>query len=85
MILVHAIWHNAALHLWGECASKDKDSITPEAASSTSPQALDTLLISSPQDLRTLIGDHWDSLLVSEARPATLTLNLPHRAGRPLR
>ena len=89
MLLVHAIWSEGVLHVWGERAAPAEnvgaDHADP-AQSVVSPTS--TALALQPidaADLREAIGDVWDSLVVSGATASSIELMLPHRGDRPRR
>ncbi|UCC29478.1 MAG: hypothetical protein JSU86_14905, partial [Phycisphaerales bacterium] len=95
MIVFHAIWTNATLHLWGEhCPAEDpvrdlelaESTVHPEPCGSVSqgPQPLLCSIALTEEVLRRSVGDVYDSLLVSGAASSELTLRLPHRNGRPV-
>ena len=95
MIVFHAIWTNATLHLWGEhCSAEDaargrelaESAAQAEACGSVSPGSQPPLCSSALAEevLRRSVGDVYDSLLVSGAASSELTLRLPHRNGRPV-
>ena len=83
MIIIHALWTNAQLHLWGEHAlpptRKNEES---NGSNDKRPRA--EPFAASHQELRQCIGDSWDSLLVSGAKSSALALRLPHVEGRPV-
>jgi len=70
MLTVHANWFSTHLYLWGELRTE-----SPEAAGRISDRLV------SAGELRQKLGDHWDSLLMSEAADAALTLRLPDADG----
>ncbi len=71
MLTVHANWFDGHLSLWGE-VQNERDA---EYAPRIGPQPV------ASGDLRGRLGDHWDSLLISEAEDAALTLRLPTQHG----
>jgi len=98
MILLNAIWTDGAIHLWGQHLPKacpaqrmsdgrfvadprDGSASHPESApqESTMPSSWEPV---SDQQLRQVVGDLWDNLLVSDARSERLTLRLPLVEGR---
>jgi len=84
MILLHAIWTDSTLHLWGQ---RPAGHPLPDG---TGPRANDGAdETGQPEDhcvgedlLREVVGDLWDVLLVSEATGSRVTLRLPHLQGR---
>lgn len=82
MLLVHAIWSDGVLHVWGERVPSSREVGGDRAEPTTS-----TVPILQPIDAAELpeaIGDVWDSLAVSGATESSIELNLPHMGGRPL-
>ncbi|MHC4695202.1 MAG: DEAD/DEAH box helicase [Planctomycetota bacterium] len=79
MIVLHALWADAGLHLWGErCvhATVGSTEAVGESAAHPVPFAV-------PDDeLRRITGDLWDSLLITGATSSRLILRLPHRNGK---
>lgn len=81
MFVLHAVWSEATLHLWGEWVSDSAGGADRTASTSGSPR--DGCELAVPhQELRRSVGDSWDSLLISGASNGTLTLRLPHGDGR---
>lgn len=81
MIVIHANWTSATLHLWGERVSGPVPSeVVAPRPDETAPIQPDTSFL-SPDELRDIVGDLWDSLLASGASDHTLRLVLPHRGG----
>jgi hypothetical protein len=81
MIVIHANWTSATLHLWGERVSGPEPSeVAAPGPDETAPTQPDTSFV-SPDELRDIVGDLWDSLLASGASDHTLRLLLPHHGG----
>jgi len=81
MIVLQAVWTDAALHLWGQrCAETARDGGGPGDTSDGSVEPATARLV-PVDDLRSLAGDLWDTLLVSGATSSHLTLRLPHLMG----
>jgi len=78
MTTIHAIWHHATLHLWGE---RDAEGVRKTGETDTSRDAVKGKLWLSPDELRQVLGDVRDSLLVSGATNAALDLELPAYNG----
>ncbi len=86
MLILHAIWTNGALHLWGErddhtgsaegseARNSDRDVTPGEPTGARVAVDIDTL--------RRGVGDVFDSLLISGAAASQLSLRLPHHDGR---
>ena len=74
MIILHAHWHDALLHLWGERAQPDSDQRETSRRRRFVPSAEFALPL---EDLRPVLGDIWDSLLVTGATDGRLELQLP--------
>jgi len=82
MIALHGIWTFDSLHVFGEHPAQgdrvDRVSSAPDGPAPWHPFAL------ANDELRDVVGELTDSLLVSEAAAGQLTLRLPTRDGRPL-
>ena len=74
MIILHAHWHQALLHLWGERAQPDLDHPETSHRLRLVPSAEFALPL---DELRPVLGDIWDSLLVTGAADGRLGLQLP--------
>jgi len=98
MIILHAIWTHARLHLWGEdCAPRRAELESPEVGGEVSPTGdgagvadggsassrMHPMAVAEDA-LRGVVGDVFDSLLVSGAASSSLALRLPCRDGRPV-
>ncbi len=81
MIVLHAIWTNGALHLWGEQCS-DGNASPALTANGEAHGSQESPFAVSEEVLRSYVGDVYDSLLVSSAGGSELTLRVPHRNGR---
>ena len=83
MVLIHAVWCGDRLHLWGE---RRVDELLPQAEcpghsfEGDRPQRSSFAI--SCRELRSLLGEVWDGLLVSVGQDASLLLRLPHADGR---
>ncbi len=82
MIGLHGIWTSDVLHVFGERLAddepSDRSSTTPAESAPCHPFAL------NEDELRDVVGDLTDSLLVTGAGAGQLTLQLPTRNNRPL-
>ena len=82
MFVLHAVWSEAALHLWGNRFSESAGS---------QDRAIESPMAGSPDDrlgvphdeLRRSVGDIWDSLIISGATNGSLQLRLPYQNGPP--
>jgi SNF2 family DNA or RNA helicase len=93
MMLLHALWFDGALHVWGEQYAEGPGGDGPGAdpahaqTEPRDPMAADAASPLFPfaiglDTLRRCVGDVSDSLLASGAASAELTLRLPHLDGR---
>ena len=74
MIILHAYWHHALLHLWGERTQPDRD----QRETSRRRELVASTEFALPvEELRPVLGDIWDSLLVTGATDGRLGLWLP--------
>ncbi|UCF34361.1 MAG: DEAD/DEAH box helicase [Phycisphaerales bacterium] len=84
MIVLHTIWTDSQLYLWGERREREgcpeDRSADPDALAENIPEGYAL----GEVELRRLVGDLWDSLLISEATGSRLILHLPHDGNRPL-
>ncbi|MFQ5590489.1 MAG: DEAD/DEAH box helicase [Phycisphaerae bacterium] len=78
MIVLHALWNDATLHLWGGRSHHQPSDVARSADVVADSQADPTPSALRHDDLRQLAGDVWDSLLITGASPSQLTLHLPH-------
>ena len=84
MIVLHALWIDTRLHLWGEHRHDGDGTGVARGGSEARGDAPRVPFAASEVELRRVVGDVWDSLLVSGATGSTLALLLPHQGGRPL-
>ena len=68
MLTVHANWFNTHLYLWGDVPTRADSSVAANGRFGR---------LVSAGELRQQLGDHWDSLLMSEAGDSALVLRLP--------
>ena len=74
MLILHAYWHHALLHLLGERAHPDRD----QRETSRRRELVASTEFALPvEELRPVLGDIWDSLLVTGATDCRLGLRLP--------
>ena len=74
MIILHAHWHRALLHLWGERGQPEFD----QRETSHRRGLVESAEFALPwEELRPVLGDIWDSLLVTGATDGRLGLLLP--------
>ena len=82
MIALHGIWTFDSLHVFGEHPAQgdrvDRVSSAPDGPAPWHPFAL------ANDELRDVVGELTDSLLVTGAAAGQLTLRLPTRDDRPL-
>jgi len=81
MIVIHAHWTTATLHLWGHRSPATSDAVARPCVNHTARATGADGAFLSTNELRDVVGDLWDSLLVSGATAAPLTLRLPHRGA----
>ncbi|MDO8632596.1 MAG: hypothetical protein Q7R41_19105, partial [Phycisphaerales bacterium] len=96
MMILHAIWADGRLHLWGERAPKEdeRDGDAPNGGFDRGPSrrpsprkgegVQGSSFDVSHDELRATLGDVWDGLLVSGGVNAEMTLWLPHSGHQAL-
>ncbi len=82
MITLHALWTNGTLHLWGERIGVSTENDGPERSNGLQPIWYPTAVGSNT--LRSILGDTFDSLLVSGSTDEQLTLLLPPLSKPPV-
>ncbi len=76
--VLHAIWLNDHLHIWGE-----RNDAMPENAETPSTDAIPAANLSlTTADLIDQLGEFWDTLLIASAKPSELALRLPYFRGQ---
>ncbi len=84
MMVLHALWIDTRLHLWGEYRHDGDGTGAARGGSEARGDDPRVPFAASEVELRRVVGDVWESLLVSGATGSTLALLLPHQGGRPL-
>jgi hypothetical protein len=82
MTVLHAVWTRAALHLWGEEDTAQLCSVVGTGRDAGPARAHPTAV--AEDVLRGVVGDVFDSLLVSGAGGSALVLQLPCHNGAPI-
>ena len=78
MITLHALWTNGTLHVWGDRIGTSTESDGLDNSNGQKPYGYPTAVGSNV--LRSILGDTFDSLLVSGSTDEQLTLRLPPRS-----
>ena len=90
MIVLQAIWDHERLHLWGLLDGRHEGQrdqggsvVEPRSHEGARHQVVSagSFTFVEHDDLRRIVGDHWEALLAAAAEDAELTLRLPLGAG----
>jgi len=82
MIALHAIWFDASRHLWAEHDSARRETEMSSANTPAQPRSPQLGFALPHDELRRIVGDGWDVLLISGAVDSELALRLPLRDGQ---